>query len=245
VSIFAVVFDWGGTLTPWHQIDLKSQWYAFAEHYDPANAADLAQRLFEAEEHRWQVQKKTAGLESTGAQSAVLRSCGVDENAPHFADAYQHYLDFWDPHTYSDPDALPLMRALKERGIKIGVLSNTMWSREHHESIFRRDGLFEYIDAGVYTSELPSAKPHADAFTAILQALSIDDPSTVVFVGDRIWDDIHGAKSAGMKGVFLPHSNHRESELVDTDVVPDAVIQRLGEIFELVRAWQKAVFDNA
>ncbi|MEY4322410.1 MAG: hypothetical protein RL410_191 [Actinomycetota bacterium] len=243
MTISAVVFDWGGTLTPWHQIDLKSQWYAFAEIYDPTRAADLAAALFEAEEKRWEVQRVTEGAESTGAQTAILQSCGVDINAPHFATAYQHYLDFWQPHTFADPDALSLMRALKERGIKIGVLSNTMWSREHHEEIFHRDGLLEFIDAGVYTSELPVGKPHADAFSAVMTALAITDPAEVVFVGDRLWDDVHGAKSVGMKAIFIPHSLHREHELVETETQPDAIISRLGEVFDYVRQWQKQAFN--
>ena len=244
MTISAVIFDWGGTLTPWHAIDLRSQWYAFAENYDPPNASELAQRLFAAEEHRWEVQRITEGAESTGAQSAILKSCGVDVDAPHFRDAYQHYLDFWTPHTYADPDALPLMRALKERGIKIGVLSNTMWSRQHHEEIFARDGLLEFIDGAIYTSELPVGKPHADAFAAALAAVGSPAPASVVFVGDRMWDDIHGAKMAGMKAVFLPHSQHRSHELVETASEPDAVIERLGDVFELVRAWQKRAFDE-
>jgi len=160
----------------------------------------------------------------------------------HYERAMARYLEFWQPHTYADPDAIPLMRALRERGLKIGVLSNTMWPRAFHEEVFARDGLLEYIDAGVYTSELVSGKPHIDAFTSILRALDIDDPSTAVFVGDRMWDDIHGAQQAGMKAVFIPHSAHRAVELIDVSAVPDATITRLGDLFGLVREWQKQAF---
>ena len=84
MSVAAVIFDWGGTLTPWHQIDLSSQWYAFAQKYDPENASDLAQSLYLAEEERWRIQRESAGAISTGALSSILRSCGVDESAEHF-----------------------------------------------------------------------------------------------------------------------------------------------------------------
>ena len=33
--IEAVIFDWGGTLTPWHEVDLTAGWYAYASIYDP------------------------------------------------------------------------------------------------------------------------------------------------------------------------------------------------------------------
>ena len=58
----AVVFDWGGTLTPWHDIDLVAQWYAYAQVYDAVHAKELAQRLFDAEESFWSRQRATGGL---------------------------------------------------------------------------------------------------------------------------------------------------------------------------------------
>ena len=39
-----------------------------------------------------------------------------------------------------------------------------MWPRSHHQEVFARDDLDDFIDAAVYTSELEVAKPHADAF---------------------------------------------------------------------------------
>ena len=42
----AVLFDWGGTITPWHTVDLLEQWTTFAAavHDEPELAAALAQR---------------------------------------------------------------------------------------------------------------------------------------------------------------------------------------------------------
>ncbi|MSY17592.1 MAG: HAD family hydrolase, partial [Actinobacteria bacterium] len=67
MSIDAVIFDWGGTLTPWHDIDLYAQWYAYAEVYDPVHAGALAQQLLDAEVHRWRLQRESGGETSTGA----------------------------------------------------------------------------------------------------------------------------------------------------------------------------------
>ena len=47
MTVDAVVFDWGGTLTPWHDIDLVEQWSAYAVVYDSSDAT-LAARLAEA-----------------------------------------------------------------------------------------------------------------------------------------------------------------------------------------------------
>lgn len=75
-DIDAVIFDWGGTLTPWHDIDLYGQWYAYAEAFDPVHAATLARRLTDAEITRWQVQKQTEGAP---VQGPLMRSSSIWE----------------------------------------------------------------------------------------------------------------------------------------------------------------------
>ena len=53
-AVSAVIFDWGGTITPWHTVDVNEQWRVFAREYhvdetDPARAEQLAGRIWEAE----------------------------------------------------------------------------------------------------------------------------------------------------------------------------------------------------
>ena len=79
-----------------------------------------------------------------------------------------------------------MFSALRARGIRIGVLSNTLWPRSEHDRVFRRDGVAELIDAEVYTSEIEWTKPHPSAFRAVLTALGQTDPRRAVFVGDRL-----------------------------------------------------------
>ena len=97
------------------------------------------------------------------------------------------------------PTCADVLRGARERGLKIGVLSNTIWPRERHEQIFARDGITDLIDAAVYTSDIEWTKPHPEAFRAILAALGERRPGAAVFVGDRRFDDIHGAQSVGMR----------------------------------------------
>lgn len=236
MAVRAVVFDWGGTLTPWHDIDLVQMWGAYASAYDPAaDPAPLARRLAEAEAARWRQQQASLGADGTGALDRLFASVGIDVSTPRHGRALAAYLAHWDPHTLADPDALALLGALRGRSIRIGVLSNTMWPRWHHEAVFSRDGLLPLIDAAAYSSELPVAKPHADAFHAVLLALG-ESPVGTVFVGDRPWDDIHGAQSVGMRAILVPHSRLGDQG-VDVAVNPDAVVQRLGDVLRIVDAW--------
>ena len=56
------------------------------------------------------------------------------------------------------------------------------------------------------------------------------DPARAVFVGDRLFDDIHGAKSAGMRAVLVPHSVIPAWQTTGVEGSPDAIIDNLGEL---------------
>jgi len=202
-TITAVLFDWGGTLTPWHDVDLYAQWHAYAAAYDPARADQLAGALRDAELAAWQ---RATEHHRSGTLDDLLRAAGVHPAGPRHERALAAYLDFWAPYTYVDPEAPALLAALRERGLRVGVLSNTYWPRHHHESVFHRDGVLHLIDAAVYTSEIAWTKPHPEAFGAALRAVRVDDPRSAVFVGDRPYDDISGAAAVGMRTIFVPHS---------------------------------------
>ena len=233
----AVIFDWGGTLTPWHDVDLTAAWYAYTSVYDPRRAASLAAELFAAEIERWQMQHHSAGGAGAGRLDQVLLDCGIDITSGRHHAAMAAYLEFWDPHTHADPDAVPLLEALRARAIRVGVLSNTLWPRDHHEAVFERDGLLHLIDGAVYSSELPVGKPHQDAFITALDAVGVTDPSRAVFVGDRAWDDVHGAQQVGMRAILVPHSDIPDEQRGPVEGTPDAIVHRLGEVLDHVDRW--------
>jgi putative hydrolase of the HAD superfamily len=223
----AVIFDWGGTLTPWHGIDHDALWLAVcSRHYPAGEAAGVAAAVRAAEVSQWSL-AENAHRSST--LDAVFARAGVTPSSEFLAS----YFDAWDPHTFTDPDALALLRELRRRGVRVGVLSNTMWPRAAHERIFRRDGVLELIDGAVYTSEIPWVKPHPEAFRAAMRAIGVVEPGACVFVGDRPYDDVHGAKGLGMRAVLIPNSGVPAFD----GAVPDAVITRLAELPRHLDSW--------
>ncbi len=130
-----------------------------------------------------------------------------------------------------------MLEALRGRGLRLGILSNTFWSRAHHEQVLARDGILDLFDGLTFSSELPWTKPHPQAFLASMQAVEVTDPARVVFVGDRPFDDIHGAAQAGMRTVLVPHSDIPEVQRGHTEAEADAVIHRLGELLAVVDCW--------
>jgi putative hydrolase of the HAD superfamily len=227
MAVQAVIFDWGGTLTPWHTVDHDALWLEVCgSHYPPDQAAGIAGAIRAAEFALWR-QAETAQASAT--LEHVFARAGVTPGADFLATYYRT----WEPHTYTDPDVAPLLRELRDRGIKTGLLSNTMWPRSAHELVFSRDGVLSLIDGAVYSSEIPWTKPHPEAFRAAMAAVGVTDPASCVFVGDRPYDDIYGAKRLGMRGVLIPHS-----EVPPHDgVTPDAVLTRLAELPGYLDTW--------
>jgi putative hydrolase of the HAD superfamily len=227
VAVDAVIFDWGGTLTPWHTINHIAQWQSIcAPHYPAAEVAQIAAAVNAAERELWELAERE---HRSATMSQVFERAGVTATEA-FLDSY---FGAWEPHTFTDPEAPDLLAYLGARDIRVGVLSNTMWPRSWHEEVFRRDGVLDLIDGAVYSSEIDWTKPHPEAFRAAMAAVGVTDPAACVFVGDRPYDDVHGAQSLGMRTVLVPNSDVPPYPTA----VPDAVIGRLGELRPLIESW--------
>ena len=238
----AVIFDWGGTLTPWHTIDLAEQWRVYARELaaradDFVDAEALAARILAVEDRAWKRLRVDGG---SAHIEQVLREAGVESDHPGHPAALTAYQEFWEPHTYTDPGVAPLWRGLRERGIKVGVLSNTIWPADYHDAVFARDGVLDLLDGAVYTSEIDHAKPHREAFRAALAAVGVDDPAAAVYVGDRPYEDVHGAQRAGLRAIWVPHSDIPAEQQVAVDVTPDGVAHELLDILDIVDGWLTA-----
>ncbi|HEY6796873.1 MAG TPA: HAD family hydrolase [Kineosporiaceae bacterium] len=239
VPVRAVIFDWGGTLTPWHTVDLAEQWQVYARCYasDAAAATALGARILAAEGVAWQ---RIRGGGGSAHLAEVLAAAGVDLDHPGHLAGLAAYEEFWEPHTVTDPDVVPLFTGLRSRGVRVGVLSNTIWSREYHERVFTRDGVLGLVDGAVYTSEIDHAKPHPEAFRAAMAVVGVDDPAACVYVGDRPFEDVHGAQRVGMRAVLVPHSDIPVDQQVPVDVRPDGVAHRLLDVLDLLDRWERA-----
>jgi putative hydrolase of the HAD superfamily len=229
-AIEAVIFDWGGTLTPWHTVDFVEEARALAAAALDADEA-AHERLGKAGEVVW-------GRSRDEHVSATIADIFVEAGMTHDPSLLAAYRQFWEPHTITDPDVLPLFSRLKVEGLRIGVLSNTVWPRDWHEDYFRRDGVLEMLDGAVYTSEISWTKPAPEAFRAAMEAVGVHDPAACVFVGDRLFDDIWGAGNVGMRTILVPHSDIPVAQVGHSEGRPDAVVERLAHVYDVVAAWR-------
>lgn len=226
----AVIFDWGGTLSVWADVDIEDMWRLAARHLSPDREQELVEALCRVEANAWArgaTDRRSSRLsELLAAASADL---GMDVAGALLEEAASHHLDSWTPHIKHHESAVPVLAELRDRGMRIALLSNTHWPRGFHEQFLQRDGLAGLIEARLYTSEMPFVKPDRSAFAAALQSLDDPDPARTVFVGDRLYDDVWGAHQAGLKAVWV-----RNSATPPYDAAPDAVIDDLAELPSVV-----------
>jgi putative hydrolase of the HAD superfamily len=232
-GVDAVIFDWGGTLSAFFDVDFLELWRPCADALAPHRADDLCRKLIEVEERAWsRVHSDQRSSRLVEMLAEATHELGLDPSAELVEEAAAAYLQAWTPYIVHERDVAPTLRWLRERHIRTGLLSNTAWPRTFHEEALERDGLIELLDVRCYTSELTHIKPHELPFGVVLEALGVE-PEAAVFVGDRPLDDIAGAKAAGMRAVLKP--NH----LVPThDTEPDAVITSLADLPRLIEKWQ-------
>ncbi len=228
----AVIFDWGGTLTRWHDIDFHAESLALAQAVvnSQHDHAEITGRLHRAGDVIW-------GRSRDHQQSATVADLFAEAGLDHDPELLAAYYAFWEPHTFTDPEAGPMLEDLRSAGLRVGVLSNTIWPRDWHDGFFARDGILGLVDAAVYTSEIAWTKPSPRAFAAAMEAIGVTDAGRCVYVGDRLYDDVWGAQHAGMRAIHVPHSLIPTNQVGHSEGVPDAVAQRLSDIPGLVADW--------
>lgn len=126
--------------------------------------------------------------------------------------------------------ALETVAALKERGLLVGAISNTIQPGRYLTTNMDRWGLNGFFDVRVYSSDVGVAKPHPHIFRVALERLAVD-PGDAVYVGDRLVPDVGGSQAVGMKGVLIEVAHRVESH---PTIVPDARIKELPELLHVL-----------
>jgi putative hydrolase of the HAD superfamily len=130
---------------------------------------------------------------------------------------------------YVEGDTLATLRALKERGLTLGVVSNTYQRGQVLRDQLAEVGALPHMDVTVFSSDVGLRKPHPSLFQTPLAELGVS-PEDAVFVGDSPEADVRGAQGVGMRAV-LTHQYRQEPV---EDVTPDRIIQRLPEVIGYV-----------
>ena len=194
-SFRAVVLDFYGTLTPG-----RSTAQQLAARAAQAEALGVDQALLDAElsasvDERF----RGAGGSVAGSLAWVAQRLGAEPDPTMLRRAAEVRLaterTFGEPR----PEAVPVLSAVRERGLAVGVVSDCSAELPLY---FPELPIAPLVDAAVFSFVLGVRKPDARIFTACCTALG-GPPDECLYVGDGGSDELAGATAVGMHAVHL------------------------------------------
>jgi len=196
----AVLFDWGDTLMQWApEPDLLEAGHA-------AGFGALGREPVPALTERFRTAYLSTFfepgiIEEIEYPAKVRQLLGefeiavTDDELERFLEA-EHTA--WGPARKLATTSHALLEALRERGLKLGLVSNA-FDPPH---LLHRDlaelGIAERLDVALFSSEVGRRKPDPEIFRRALDFLDVD-AAEALFVGDTLASDIAGAAALGMR----------------------------------------------
>ena len=113
------------------------------------------------------------------------------------------------------PGIEPLFRSAKERGLRVGVASNS--GNGWVEDGLKRLGLRSFVDAVVTRDMVLRPKPAPDVYLKTVQTLGIEPNRSVALEDSE--PGCRAAKSAGMKAVAIPNQFSERQDFNVADLV--------------------------
>lgn len=253
MTIEAVIFDLGGTLLHYHDAESPDAARPFRRitlagygallqalrelGYDVPATDAMAERLDEEIRRTYlaDLDELRGGTIETPVQAA-LAAAGVQLDPEAWQQVRSHFYNRIDEIVSPREGMLETLQALRERGYKLGLISNTYWAADLHDQHLAEHGLLDFLPVRVYSCDAAHRKPHPSIFKLALDALGVE-PGEAAYVGDRPDVDVAGAQQVGMHGILIRSPHRPEAdEMLAGGVTPDAVI---GELPELVSALEQ------
>lgn len=199
-----VLFDVGGTLVETQPSAQELISRVLREHGLQLAANDLAR----AEPLAWQAVAGRLPFQRYGQEesrafwdafyAALLTALGVEPRPAVRAALYAEFQRLENWRLY--PDVVPTLQELRERGFRLGVVSN--WEEWLEELLLALE-IHPLFDAIVASGPFGRAKPHPSIFQRALALAGDVAPAATVHVGDSPRDDVAGARAAGIRPILL------------------------------------------
>jgi putative hydrolase of the HAD superfamily len=201
----AVLFDWGDTLMQFvYDPELVATGHGAGLEAIGRDGLPQVEALTEHFRERYEplfwVSGTVEEIEYPGLVRQLLGDFDVeldDQELSRFLEA-EHAA--WDPARRLAAHTHALLETLRERGLKLGLVSNAFDPGWLLHRDLEQMGLADRLDFSVFSSEVGVRKPHPAIFERALEALAVE-ADRAVFVGDRLYEDVRGAGELGMTTV--------------------------------------------
>lgn len=234
----AILFDLGDTLFDFQPMDARAVFaqgaastYAWLQKRGCAMPPFEKYRRREMAAIRWAyLWAKLTGREFNSL-TLLRRTCqrlGAALDEPGLLELAWQWYEPLMKHTIIAPDVAPTLAALRARGLKLGLVSNTFIPAAVHDRHLTLAGLLDFFPVRIYSSEVGHRKPNRRIFELALSALGTTAPRTL-FVGDLVKTDIVGAGRMGMKTAL-----RRPFNVVETHRKADYVIRNMSDLMRII-----------
>jgi putative hydrolase of the HAD superfamily len=196
----AVLFDWGDTLMRWtFDVELLDAGHraglaAIGRDADPR----VTERFREAYLPKMFVEAIVEEVEYPAEVRRLLAEFGIDVDG----DELLRFLDAehraWAPARQLAATTHALLETLRDRGLKLGLVSNAIDPPELLHRDLEELGIAQRVDVALFSSEVGRRKPDPLIFERALEALGVA-PERTLMVGDKVAIDVAGAKALGMR----------------------------------------------
>ena len=196
----AVLFDWGDTLMQWtwDPALLPAGHAAGLRALGRAPAPELTARLEEAYLPRLLRQGSLEEIDYVALVREALAEAGIGVDDDGLARYLEAEHEAWEPARMLASTTHALLEVLRERGLRLGLVSNAVDPPWLLHRDLERYGVAGRLDAAVFSSEVGWRKPHPAIFERALAALGVE-PERTLFVGDSLVNDVGGAQALGLR----------------------------------------------
>jgi HAD superfamily hydrolase (TIGR01549 family) len=101
----------------------------------------------------------------------------------------------------AEPDIVETLTRLRESGLKLGILSNTFVHGSSLDRHLAEAGILDFFPLRMYSYQFTFRKPDLRIFEAAAERIG-HTPAEIMFVGDRIDNDVRPATKLGMTAVL-------------------------------------------
>jgi HAD superfamily hydrolase (TIGR01509 family) len=210
MTIRAVIFDRDGVLTEFDQIAA----YRFFSPLLPIPLQSLNEYYFQWGDlagHPTSMEEEAAFWD--GFWDYLAEALNLPEETYSMLRSIE-YTDFMFPF----PEARPALEAVREQGVKIGVLSN--FSLASLDQSLERVGLRDLVDATCAATVIGVSKPEPMAYYKMTAALDVF-PEECLFFDDEL-PNVEGARAVGIQAYWVKRK--QKSHDLAKDVVCDLSI---------------------
>lgn len=134
-----------------------------------------------------------------------------------------------------EPDLAETLGLLREMDLKLGIVSNTWVNGCALDRHLDMEGLLDFFDVRLYSYSYNFRKPDKRIFLEAARQIDIRCEN-ILFVGDRVDNDIRGALKVGMTGVLKTTDKNKRKPLPPT-------VTRIDKLSELPQLIEKINAD--